>query len=97
MDFPGRVTLRVEEIAEKLRVTPKHVGDLIAEGKLGAVNTAGRDASRACYRIPIEDWRDYILRNMTAPAEGLARFLHALPVPTRRQLVHELQQSLRSA
>lgn len=95
LDFPGRVSLRVEEVATKLGLTPKHITDLIVEGKLAANDHRGVDASRACYRIPIEAYRDYICRTLTTPAERLRALKH-LPKATLRELVRELQEYLRT-
>lgn len=96
LDFPGRVTLRVDEVAEKLRITPKHITDLIAEGKLQAIDARGSGASRAAYRIPIEAYRDYVTRSLTSPVERM-RLLRDLPKATLRELVRELQEYLRSS
>lgn len=66
MDFASlafakdRQVLYVFEVAQKLRCTQQHVLDLIEEGKLQAVNIAGKDARRVCYRIPVEAWTAYV-------------------------------------
>lgn len=96
LDFPGRAHLRVEEVAQKLGVTPKHVGELIEQGKLVALDNRSVGASRACYRIPIESWRNYVVNSLTAPAEKM-RLLRDLPAATRRQLIRELQDSLKAS
>ncbi len=94
LDFPGRVSLRVEEVAGKLGITPKHVVDLIAEGKLVALDHRGLGASRACYRIPVEEYRNYVVRSLTtSPAERM-RLLRDLPRATLRDLVRELKEYL---
>ncbi len=96
LDFPGRVSLRGEEVAEKLGVTPQHIIDLIVEGKLQALDVRGRGAGRACYRIPVEAYRDFIVRSLTTPAERL-RLLRELPRATLRDLRRELDELLRAA
>ncbi len=93
LDFPGRVTLRLEEVAAKLGITAQHVIDLIIEGKLQAVDVRGAGASRATYRIPIECYRDWIVRSLTSPAERM-RLLRELPKATLRELKRELEQLL---
>jgi hypothetical protein len=95
LDFPGRVTLGVEEVAGKLGFTPKHIADLIAEGKLQAIDGRGVGASRAAYRIPVEAYRDFVVRCLTTPAERL-RLLRDLPRATVRELVRELQEHLKA-
>lgn len=96
LDFPGRVSLRVEEVAEKLGITSKHVTDLITEGKLQAIDVRGSGAGRACYRVPIEAYRDYIVRALTTKADRL-RLLADLPRATLRELHRELGELLRAA
>jgi len=93
LDFPGRTTLTVAEIAAKLGWGEKHVADLIAEGRLVAIDGRGAGAKRSSYRIPAESYRDFILRCLTSPADRL-RLLSDLPVATRRELIRELQASL---
>ncbi len=94
LDFPGRVSLRVEEVAAKLGLTERHVTDLIAEGKLQAMDHRGVGAARACYRIPIESYRDYVVRSLTTKAERL-KLLADLPPATLRELHRELGDILR--
>lgn len=67
LDFEGRDTLTVDEIAAKLRCTRQHILDLIDERALGAIDIAGRDnkTSRRAARVPIECWRDFVLASMT--------------------------------
>jgi len=67
LDFSGRVTLTVLEVAAKLGWTAKHVADLIVEGQLGALDGKGKSAYRSSYRIPIEDYREFIVSRMTGP------------------------------
>ena len=85
------MSLRVEEVAAKLGVTAQHIIDLIVEGKLQGLDMRGRDASRALYRIPIECYRDFVVRSLTAPTERL-RLLRELPKATLRDLRRELDQ-----
>jgi len=93
LDFPGRVTLKVYEVAAKLGVTEQHVIDLITEGKLGAIDLRGKGASRSLYRIPIEAYRDYVVRCLTTPTEKM-RLLRDLPRATLRELQREIAQFL---
>lgn len=93
LDFPGRVNLGVEEVAKKLGLTPKHITDLIAEGKLRALDHRGLGSSRACYRIPIECYRDYIVRCLTTPTDRV-RLLNDLPRATIVEIFKELKQLL---
>lgn len=94
LDFPGRTTLTVDEIAEKLGVTAKHVGDLIAENELQGVDAAGKDASRRCMRVPVESYRDFVTARMTGPRR--MELLRHLPKATLRELVRELNEFLKT-
>lgn len=93
LDFPGRMSLRVEEVAQKLGVTAKHITDLIIEGKLRALDVSGLGASRACYRIPIECYRDYVVRSLGEPIEQM-RLLRELPRATLIELQREIKAYL---
>lgn len=93
LDFPGRVSLRVEEVARKLGLTTRHLTDLISEGKLHALDHRSKDAGRACYRIPIEAYRDYVAGCVTSPVERL-RLLRDLPRATLLELQREIKQLL---
>jgi len=67
MEFPSlafpkdRTVLYVFEVAAKLRVSERHVIDLIEEGKLRAINIAGANATdKRFYRVPVESWESYL-------------------------------------
>lgn len=61
LDFQGRTALYVFEVAQKLGVTERHIRDLIMEGRLRAVNIAGKNVTdRKFYRIPIEAYREFV-------------------------------------
>lgn len=61
-----RTVLHVMEVAAKLRVTQRHVIDLIEEGKLRAINVAGGNnaSGRRHYRIPVDSWERYVRENL---------------------------------
>lgn len=50
--------LTVREVAFKLRVSPQHVLDLIAEGQIKALGLGRR--GRRHWRIPIEAYEKYL-------------------------------------
>lgn len=93
LDFPGRVSLRADEVAHKLGITAQHVIDLIVEGKLVALDHRGIGSTRACYRIPIEAYRDYVTRCVTSPTDRI-QLLRDLPRATLIELQRELKQLL---
>jgi excisionase family DNA binding protein len=66
--FPGRTVLTVNEVAAALRVTNAHVKNMVEEGKLIAVNSAGTGggavASRKHWRIPVGSFDQFVRRNL---------------------------------
>lgn len=63
LQFAGRSTLYVSEVAEKLRITEQHVRNLIDEGKLRAVNVGTND--RKFWRIPMEEYERFLKKNFS--------------------------------
>ena len=61
LSFPGRKTLYVSEVADRLGCTDQHIMDLIEEGKLQAVNIGG--ATRKFWRIPVEAYELFLREN----------------------------------
>ena len=60
LSFPGaRTVLSVPEIARKLNVCKQHVLDLIAQGRIGAIDV-GVGRRRGYYRVPIEAWEKFL-------------------------------------
>jgi len=90
LDFPGRTTLNVDEVALRLGVTAQHVLDLIEEHLLTGIDLKGRDASRRLIKIPIESYRNFVAERVTGPARR--EFLRALPAATLRELHAELTE-----
>jgi excisionase family DNA binding protein len=56
--FPGRRILYISEVADKLRVSERHVRNLIDSGKIRAVNVGAGD--RTFLRIPVEAYEEYL-------------------------------------
>ncbi len=96
LDFPGRTMLTLDEVRGKLGLSKQHVIDLIVEGKLQAIDVRSTGARRALYRIPVECYRDFVVRMLTTPAERL-RLLRELPKATLRELVREITTHLSAA
>lgn len=89
LDFPGRTSLRPDEIAAKLGTSTQHILDTIEEGALQAVDVSGVGARRRCLRVPLEAYRDWIVRRLTTPSERRL-LLHDLPKATLRDLRREI-------
>lgn len=94
LDVQGRSSLTVKEVASRLHCTPRHICDLIDEGELVALNIAGRCASRMTARIPVESYRDFVIRSCTAPLERSP--LRHLPTQALVRLYHDLAKHLRN-
>jgi hypothetical protein len=93
LDFPGRSTLMLWEIAGRIGVTVRHLLNEIESVELIAIDAKGKGVSRRCIRVPIECYRDYILRKLTDRTR--TNLLKTLPRAVRAQLIKELQESLR--
>lgn len=96
LDFPGRTTLWLREIAERLGCSVKHLLRELESGSLTGLDIRGAGRSRASVRVPVECYRDYVVRKLTGPADFRMRFLLDLPAATRRALILELQASLKT-
>jgi hypothetical protein len=94
LDFPGRTTLLLSEMAEKLGVSPRHLQKEVESGVLTVLDVRGKHASQACWRVPVECYRDYVITRLSGPRRR--DFLGVLPPATRRDLILELQTSLKS-
>jgi hypothetical protein len=97
LDFPGRSTLYLHEIGERIGCTVKHLLTLIDDGSIPGLDLSSRTSGRRSMRVPVESYRAFVLRRLTAPAESQMLFLRQLPVATRRQLLRDITESLRAA
>lgn len=93
LDFEGYPVLRLDDIANRLRVTHQHVRNEIDAGTLSAIDLRGEGSFRARMRIPLETYHTWILRRLTAPHDR-QKFFRNLPRDTRVQLIRELRASL---
>jgi hypothetical protein len=95
LDFPGRTTLLLWEVAERLGCTHEHLLNQVDSGTLVALDIASTKSRRAL-RIPIENYRGYVLSKLTGPVDFKMQFLRDLPAASRRQLIAELTASLKT-
>lgn len=93
LDFPGRTVLYVGEIAQKLGISRQQVVNLMDCGELGYINVATDPTTRPCRRVPVESYRNFIVRRIDS--EERLQFLRELPVTTRLELIEELKKSLK--
>ena len=70
LDFPGRTTLYVHEVARRLGIAEKHVLNLCDDGSLAMLNIASKGVKRRALRIPIESYRSFICERVSVPMEG---------------------------
>lgn len=94
LDFPGRSTLMLWEIAERLGQSVQHLLNEVDRGHLIGIDLRNPDVSRRCIRIPIESYHNFVLQRLTGPADFKMKFLRDLPATTRCQLMIELFESL---
>ena len=87
LDFPERFTLRVGEVAARLGVSEQHILNLIDEGQFGSLNLAP-DRARKLVRIPVESYRDFILRSYTGDTRQ--EFLRHLPKAALQALQNDI-------
>ena len=91
LEFPGRDTVTTPEIARKLNISVDHLGNMILDGTIVALDLARhKGKSRACYRITIEEYRKFVLARLTS--ERRHEFLRELPEPVLRQLRAEIDR-----
>jgi len=96
LDFPGRSTVLVREMAERLGVSERHLFNEIDSGALVVLDLKAKGSARRCARVPIECYRNYVSARLTGPMELRSSFIAALPVAVRRALLAEIQASLRA-
>ena len=97
IDFPpGRTSVTLAEVAAKLSCTVQHLLNEIDSGTLAGLDIKSAGVSRRSIRLPIECYRNYVLQKLTGPVDFRMRFLRDLPAATRRDLIQELQASLKS-
>jgi hypothetical protein len=95
LDFPGRTTLTLGEIAEKTGYTAQHIADFISEGVIVALDGRGKGSSRASMRVPVESYRNFIVARMTGGMRD--ELIRALPESTRAALMLEIFTGLPAA
>lgn len=95
LDFSGREAVTLAEIAAKLGGTSEHYANLVEDGTLVAVDLTRHVGSRRMIRVPIEEYRRFVLSRLTGKRR--AEFLDELPTATRRELANEFFASLPEA
>jgi hypothetical protein len=97
LDFPGRTSLLLTEMAKKLKCSFRHLLNEVDCGALTVLDLRTERSPRRWLRVPIECYREYICRRLSGPVESRLQFLHSLPAKVRHELIAALQQSLRAS
>ena len=92
LDFPGRTTVSLDEVAERLGCSVDHLLNEVERGALVGVDLKGAKATRRFVRVPLEGYRAYVLARVTGPFR--ADFIAELPRAVRLQLLAEIEASL---
>lgn len=92
LDFSGRGSVPVWEIAKKIGVTRQHILDHIDAGTLIALDTK-LVGKRSNMRVPVDEYRRWVLVRLIN-LETRRDFIAQLPEPTVRELVKELTARL---
>lgn len=77
LDFPNRVSVTAREIAERLRVSAKHVVHLIEAGLLIEEPSRLGTGSRSLARVEVSSYRQFIIRRTIRDGD----FVPADPLP----------------
>lgn len=89
LDFPGRTSLTILEVSERLGVSKHTIHRLIDQEEIATVKIGAARQHRSHVRIPVEAYRDYVVRNIYGPHR--TTFLRALPAKTLRQLIADCE------
>lgn len=92
LDFSGRSTVTLQEIAQKLGVSCDTLERQIDDGTLVALDLARHQTSRRLLRVPVDEYRRYVLARLTGPARR--EFIAHLPTETLREIAREIAARL---
>jgi hypothetical protein len=92
LDFPGRTTITLTEMANRIGVSADHLLNEVEHGALTGCNFKGVHASRRNVLVPIETYRAYVVAHMTGPFR--TDFVRDLPKAVLLQLQAEIRSAL---
>ncbi|AHF94205.1 hypothetical protein OPIT5_08255 [Opitutaceae bacterium TAV5] len=96
LDFPGRSTLMLGEIADRLGCSHRHLLNKIDDGSLVIIDLATSGRSRRTARVPIEAYRTFIVKHLSGPMDARMQFLKDLPRPVLAELFEEIKALLKA-
>lgn len=88
LDFPGRSTVGLGEMAQRLGCSVDHLLNEAEHGALVGADLKGAKAHRRFIRVPVECYRAYVLTRMTGPFRR--DFIRDLPASIKRDLRREM-------
>lgn len=94
LDFPGRTTLYLWEIAERLGCSVRHLLNEVDAGALVGLDLSADKSKRRSMRVPIESYQTFVVAHLTAPVSARVQHIKNLPRAVRLQLIEELKASL---
>lgn len=94
LDFSEGGALTVALIAKRLRTDVKHVRTLIHAGEIPGLDCRTKGSKRACLRVPVESFRDYVACRIQEPRR--LDLLRGLPKKSLQALANELNQLLKA-
>ena len=92
LDFPGRATVSLAEIAAKLGGTVAHYWNLVDDDQLVALDLKRRVGSRRMIRVPVDEYRRFVIAKLTSTKRH--EFLAELPTETLREIAAEIAARL---
>lgn len=95
LDFSGRSTVTLGEIAQKLGGTVQHYANLVDDGTLVALDLKRHTGSRRMIRIPVDEYRRFVLAKLTSHERQA--FIAELPPETLRELAAAIAARLSAA
>lgn len=87
LDIPGRDVVTLGEIARKLGGSIDHYSNLVDDGTIVACDLARHIGGRRMLRVPIEEYRHFVLSRLTGKRR--TEFVRELPLITRREIAAE--------
>jgi hypothetical protein len=88
LDFPGRTTVGLGEMAQRIGCSVDHLLNEAEHGALCGLDIKGFKAVRRTIRVPIESYRAYVITRMTG--EFRRDFIRDLPPHVKRELRREM-------
>lgn len=92
LDFPGRHVLTPVEVSQRLGISLPQVHALLEEGELTSIDVRSAQAQRKTHRIPIESYRDFVVRRLSGTHRH--ELLRQLPRPVLEELHRDLARIL---